>query len=158
MNVLNANHVEEPAVALGTKPDLVEKDWQVVRAIGVLASLDHDGAKPVFSGGTSLSKGWGLIRRFSEDIDFKVIPPAAESATAIRNQRIPTLHRVYRFIKENIPGPASRERLNYYPWTSLCSNSMMTPSGACKKAILRLGPKFIGSMVKTTPLRFNSLQ
>lgn len=26
---------------------------------------------PVFSGGTSLLKGYGLIKRFSEDIDFK---------------------------------------------------------------------------------------
>ena len=45
-----------------------------------LASLHRSimaDATPVFSGGTSLSKGWGLIKRFSEDIDFKVAMPAA---------------------------------------------------------------------------------
>lgn len=58
---------------------LIEKDWHVVRAIGVLAALDHGEARPVFSGGTSLSIGWGLIKRFSEDVDFKVAMPAAAS-------------------------------------------------------------------------------
>lgn len=37
---------------------LIEKDWHVVRAIGVLAALDHGEARPAFSGGTSLSIGW----------------------------------------------------------------------------------------------------
>lgn len=59
---------------------LPEKDWHVTRAIGVLASLDHEGAAPAFGGGTSLSKAWGLIRRFSEDIDFKVtMPPVSRN-------------------------------------------------------------------------------
>lgn len=85
--MLDRNLVEQLATALGTNPGLVEKDWHVVRALGVLASLDHTDATPVFSGGTSLSKGWGLIKRFSEDIDFKVAMPAAASGTASRNQR-----------------------------------------------------------------------
>jgi len=42
---------------------------------------------PVFSGGTSLSKGWELIRRFSEDIDFKVIAPVSGSAGRDRKVR-----------------------------------------------------------------------
>lgn len=38
----------------------------------MIAALEVDGITPVFSGGTSLSTAWQLIRRFSEDIDFKV--------------------------------------------------------------------------------------
>lgn len=79
--------VERVAGALATDEGLVEKDWQVVRAIGVLASLDHAYATPVFSGGTSLSKGWGLIKRFSEDIDFKVAMPPATTKSEGRRQR-----------------------------------------------------------------------
>ncbi|MDR3554167.1 MAG: nucleotidyl transferase AbiEii/AbiGii toxin family protein [Syntrophobacteraceae bacterium] len=79
--------VEQLATALGTNPGLVEKDWHVVRALGILASLDHADAKPVFSGGTSLSKGWSLIKRFSEDIDFKVAMPQAASGAVARNNR-----------------------------------------------------------------------
>jgi predicted nucleotidyltransferase component of viral defense system len=80
--------VEEVAADLGTSPGLIEKDWHVVRAIGVIAQIDHAGMAPVFSGGTSLSKGWELIKRFSEDIDFKVGEPTASSAAA-RAYRLP---------------------------------------------------------------------
>ncbi len=79
--------IEQAAAALNTNPGLVEKDWHVVRAIGVLAAFDHGAVKPAFSGGTSLSKGWGLIKRFSEDIDFKVTIPPAASRSKDRNLR-----------------------------------------------------------------------
>ena len=79
--------VELVARDLDTNPGLVEKDWHVTRAIGVLATLDHAGATPAFGGGTSLSKAWGLIKRFSEDIDFKVAMPAATSRNKARNER-----------------------------------------------------------------------
>jgi len=49
--------------------------------------MDHGGTLPVFSGGTSLSVGWGLIKRFSEDIDFRVTMPAAETKSATERQR-----------------------------------------------------------------------
>ena len=63
------------------EPGLVEKEWHVVRAIGVLATIDHGNTRAAFSGGTSLSVAWGLIKRFSEDIDFK-IAPALEGTSA----------------------------------------------------------------------------
>jgi len=85
--VLDRNLVEQVAAALGTEAGLVEKEWHVVRAIRVIASLDHGGARPVFSGGTSLSVGWGLIKRFSEDIDFKVAMPEATNPSQGRAQR-----------------------------------------------------------------------
>ena len=86
-NVLDRRLVERVAADLLTSPGLVEKDWHVVRAIGVLAAIDHGDAKPAFSGGTSLSKAWGLIKRFSEDIDFKVAIPPAASKSKDRTRR-----------------------------------------------------------------------
>lgn len=85
--MLDRQLVEELAAELGTMPRMVEKDWHVVRALGVLSGIDHGDVRPVFSGGTSLSIGWGLIKRFSEDVDFKVAMPPAASRTAARNQR-----------------------------------------------------------------------
>lgn len=79
--------VEQVAAALGTEPGLVEKEWYVVRAIAVIAALDRGEVRPVFSGGTSLSVGWGLIRRFSEDIDFKVEMPKASNPSQARARR-----------------------------------------------------------------------
>jgi len=85
--VLDQRLVQQVAGVLATDEGLVEKDWHVVRALAVIAAVDHGAAAPAFSGGTSLSKGWGLIKRFSEDIDFKVAMPAAASRTKARQQR-----------------------------------------------------------------------
>ena len=85
--MLDRRLVEDVASRLDADAGLVEKDWHVVRAIGVLAAFDHGEVRPAFSGGTSLSKGWGLIKRFSEDIDFKVSVPAASSRSKERNIR-----------------------------------------------------------------------
>ncbi len=79
--------VEKLAEDLGTSPGLIEKDWHVVRAIGVIAGVDTAGMMPAFSGGTSLLKGWELIKRFSEDIDFKVGEPTTTSASRERRER-----------------------------------------------------------------------
>ncbi len=87
MNVLDKRLVEDVASRLRSDPGLVEKDWQVTRALSVLANLDHGGAQPAFGGGTSLSKAWGLIKRFSEDIDFKVAMPPARSRNQAKKER-----------------------------------------------------------------------
>jgi predicted nucleotidyltransferase component of viral defense system len=49
----------------------VEKDWWVVQTLTILFELEI-GKHLVFKGGTSLSKSWGIIERFSEDIDLAV--------------------------------------------------------------------------------------
>lgn len=46
-----------------------EKDWWVVHTLSVIFSMECANAL-IFKGGTSLSKGWNLIQRFSEDIDL----------------------------------------------------------------------------------------
>ena len=49
----------------------VEKDWWVVHTIFAIFSTEY-ADKLVFKGGTSLSKSWNLIERFSEDIDLSL--------------------------------------------------------------------------------------
>lgn len=85
--MLDRQLVEEVAAEFGTAPGLIEKEWHVVRAIGVVSALDDGEARPVFSGGTSLSVGWRLIPRFSEDADFKVVMPAAANPSQGRARR-----------------------------------------------------------------------
>ena len=48
---------------------LVEKDYWVTHT---LWALEEAGLRTHFKGGTSLSKGFGLIERFSEDLDVKI--------------------------------------------------------------------------------------
>ena len=65
----------------------MEKDWHIVRALRVLVRLDRGAVRPAFSGSTSLSMAWGLIKRFSEDVYFKVAMPAATSSSNASTQR-----------------------------------------------------------------------
>jgi hypothetical protein len=56
---------------------LVEKDLYVVKAIAALASIDAAPFRLVFGGGTALARAHKIIRRMSEDVDFKIVPLAA---------------------------------------------------------------------------------
>jgi hypothetical protein len=61
------------AVRLGTTVQNIEKDFWVCWTLDALFSgLEPGGPRLLFKGGTSLSKGYGLIERFSEDIDITV--------------------------------------------------------------------------------------
>jgi hypothetical protein len=55
----------------------VEKDYWITQ---VLRALCEAGEHFVFKGGTSLSKGYGIISRFSEDVDVLLTPRIGESA------------------------------------------------------------------------------
>ena len=58
---------------IGLSVKSVEKDLWVTQVLHALFSLDVSD-KLIFKGGTSLSKAWGLIDRFSEDIDLAIDP------------------------------------------------------------------------------------
>lgn len=55
----------------GMKPFAVEKDWWVSRTLEIIFKMPV-AQHLVFKGGTSLSKAWKLISRFSEDIDLGI--------------------------------------------------------------------------------------
>ncbi len=52
----------------GIATQLIEKDYYVTEALRTMANRWE--SQVIFKGGTSLSKGWQLIDRFSEDIDL----------------------------------------------------------------------------------------
>ena len=54
----------------------IEKDFWITEVLrGVVALANTLGATVVFKGGTSLSKAYKIIERFSEDVDVRVILP-----------------------------------------------------------------------------------
>jgi hypothetical protein len=63
------------ATAVGLLPAWVEKDYWVVRTLQAIADATALSGQFVFKGGTSLSKAWRLIDRFSEDIDLLLTGP-----------------------------------------------------------------------------------
>jgi hypothetical protein len=67
-------------------PVLVEKDYWIMHSLYGLQKL---GLTFELKGGTSLSKGFKIIDRFSEDIDIHIDPPADRNVKAGRNQDKP---------------------------------------------------------------------
>jgi Nucleotidyl transferase AbiEii toxin, Type IV TA system len=70
--------IEATAQHLNLRPVFVEKDYWVTYVLKNLANSEHCD-KVVFKGGTSLSKAYGYIERFSEDIDLAILSPGEYS-------------------------------------------------------------------------------
>lgn len=66
--------IRETAARRGLLPVMVEKDFWVSWTLAVLFAHPEFGQQLVFKGGTSLSKVFAVIKRFSEDIDLSVSP------------------------------------------------------------------------------------
>ncbi len=60
----------ETARRMGVHPAIVEKDFWVCWILGRIFHAPDLSQRLMFKGGTSLSKAFGLIERFSEDIDL----------------------------------------------------------------------------------------
>ena len=70
---LSQEDIQEISLETGIEPAFIEKDWFAVQLIALLQKYQSDhGVQIIFSGGTSLSKGYDLIQRFSEDLDFSL--------------------------------------------------------------------------------------
>ena len=77
---LDETIVQDVALELGVDPSFIEKDWYAVQLLVLISKLKSSSdVRIVFSGGTSLSKGYGLIKRFSEDLDFILTIPEVSS-------------------------------------------------------------------------------
>ena len=63
--------IEQTALKHGLSKQIIEKDLWVSTLLEIIFTLPF-ADKLVFKGGTSLSKVWGLIDRFSEDIDLAI--------------------------------------------------------------------------------------
>jgi len=69
--------------ARGLPSAFVEKDFWVTELLrAVVGSARREEATAVFKGGTSLSKAYGIIERFSEDVDILLLPPNGLGAGA----------------------------------------------------------------------------
>ena len=67
------------AAERGIDPALVEKDYWIMHCLYGLHQL---GLTFELKGGTSLSKGFQIINRFSEDIDIRIEPPPGRDVKA----------------------------------------------------------------------------
>lgn len=81
----------------------VEKDWWVTMVLKALSTTRHFNLMS-FKGGTSLSKGWNLINRFSEDIDIAMRREGKFSITSTSGNQLAKVRRAARhYIVRELP-------------------------------------------------------
>ncbi len=90
--------IEQVSGVKRIRAQLVEKDYWIMHA---LWGLQNQGLRFELKGGTSLSKGFGIIDRFSEDIDIRIEPPEELHVKSGRNHDKPA-HK--------------QSRLGFYQW------------------------------------------
>ncbi|MBD5234994.1 MAG: nucleotidyl transferase AbiEii/AbiGii toxin family protein [Barnesiella sp.] len=81
----------------------VEKDWWVTMVLKALTTTRYFGLMS-FKGGTSLSKGWDLINRFSEDIDIALRREERFSISSVSSNQLAKVRRAARhYIVRELP-------------------------------------------------------
>lgn len=79
-------------------PEYIEKDYWVTFALYSIFK-NEIGKETVFKGGTALSKCFGLIHRFSEDIDLVVLRKEGETGNQLKNK----LKRISKSVSDVLP-------------------------------------------------------
>jgi hypothetical protein len=117
-------------------PGIVEKDYFVTEALRLIAR--DFGDVVIFKGGTSLSKGWKLINRFSEDIDLYVAPAESDQATLARFRQIADLVASFPGFVERL---GRRETKGSSSWTEefVYTNQVETLGGIRPVVLLEAG-------------------
>lgn len=81
----------------------IEKDWWVTMTLKALSRTPYAHLMS-FKGGTSLSKGWNLINRFSEDIDIALRRAERFAISSTSNNQLSKVRRVARhYIVRELP-------------------------------------------------------
>ena len=68
----NITEISDFSNEFGIDPQFIEKDIYVVLVLDYLSKINYPDIEIIFSGGTCLSKAYKKIKRFSEDIDFRL--------------------------------------------------------------------------------------
>lgn len=81
----------------------VEKDWWVTMVLKALSMTQYAELQS-FKGGTSLSKGWGLIERFSEDADIALSRNDRFAISSPSNSQLAKVRRAARhYVTKELP-------------------------------------------------------
>lgn len=96
--------LEIVSARMGLPQLAVEKDWWVTMVLKALSMTRHFRLMS-FKGGTSLSKGWNLIKRFSEDIDIAIRRDGIFSVSSTSaNQLTKVRRKVRHYVIRELPG------------------------------------------------------
>lgn len=143
---------------IGIPAEHVEKDFWVTEVLrGVTRAANDLSVEVVFKGGTSLSKAFSLIERFSEDVDVLVVLSPQASAGArdrVLKELVGGAADATAIDPASVPGATSRgakrgARFHYRP------DAEATLGGVSAGVFLELGSR--GGALPATPLEISSL-
>jgi hypothetical protein len=127
--------LQQTATAKKIIEQAVEKDWWVCAILNALAKISRADFLQ-FKGGTSLSKAWGLINRFSEDIDLAINRSFFKSPEGIPlpedtpQQRTAIRRKAFHYLKETLIGELDKvlqsNGINDYEIKLVTENSICT--------------------------------
>ena len=110
------------------KDEFVEKDYWITLVLHQLSKSKYAG-QTVFKGGTSLSKGYGLINRFSEDVDIAIINDNNKSGneikTIIRTVEKEMTQQLKELQVEGVTSKGSRFRKSVFEYESKNKNNKL---------------------------------
>lgn len=72
LNEALLRRISDTGELLELDESVIEKDYYVTQVIHALSNLENETFRLVFCGGTCLAKAHKLVKRMSEDVDFKV--------------------------------------------------------------------------------------
>lgn len=112
----------------GIRDEFVEKDYWITLVLHQLSKSKY-ATQTVFKGGTSLSKGYGLINRFSEDVDIAIIHDNNKSGneikTIIRTVEKEMTQQLKELQVEGITSKGSRFRKSVFEYKSKNKNNKL---------------------------------
>ena len=119
MKKLTKELIDEVSFETGIAPSYIEKDWYLVLTLCLLQKINTADTKVIFVGGTSLSKGYNLISRFSEDVDFSVVSKAntnRHSRSIYKNNLISNINdsKILSVDEETIKSRDENRYINFY--------------------------------------------
>ena len=105
---------------VGLPPQAIEKDIWVTTILQLVFTLSF-ADKLIFKGGTSLSKVWGVINRFSEDIDLAVDRSLFDLEGDLTKKKIKILRKKSSVFVRNEFAPAMQAKLEEYGLDKFCT-------------------------------------
>jgi hypothetical protein len=125
-------------------PQVVEKDLWVTTVLQIIFSLPFAN-RLIFKGGTSLSKIWGVIERFSEDIDLAIDRELLDFHGDLGGKKLKQLRKQSSLYVKDIFCSELRKNIVKYGISNLCTVEPQ-PDGEGDKTYPEPRKIFIGYM------------
>jgi hypothetical protein len=112
--------LQQASARLGLPPQAIEKDLWVTTVLQLVFTLPF-ADKLIFKGGTSLSKVWHQIERFSEDLDLAVDRSLFGMEGDLTKKQIKKLRKTSSLFVKDTLCPALQSKVEEYGLSAHCS-------------------------------------